>query len=175
VLLLLILYIIFKATVFSAFEVGRGGIENVSYCLVMLTGLLLTFLGVKDLLQELRNRKNGEGHANLPPAARWKDIIGVAAITGIVPCPAVALIVLFCLLNSMIGLALIGSLFICLGMTITNVSFGLAAVAFRKGIDKGSLKGRLPSKIYVATSILGGLVIFSAGLLLFTNQFAGRV
>ena len=184
VLLLLILYVIFKATVFNAFETGRIGIENASYVLVMLTGILLIALGIKDFISQRKSREvvaqdgaaaeSGAAKA-LPPTARWREIIGVAAVTGIVPCPAVALIVLFCLLNSMVALSLLGAFVICIGMTITNVAFGIAAVAFRKGIDKGSARTRIATKIYTVATLAGGAIIFISGLLLFTNQFAGRV
>lgn len=176
VLLLFVLYAIFKATVFSAFETGRIGIEKASYALIMITGILLVILGIRDFFaQKKKEREATSSEAALPPTARWREIIGVAAITGIVPCPAVALIVLFCLLNSMVALSLLGALVICIGMTITNITFGIAAVALRKGIDKGSAHTRLAANIYTAASLVGGLVIFISGLLLFSNQFAGRV
>ena len=186
VLLLLILYAIFKATVFTAFETGRIGIERASYALIMLTGVLLVVLGIKDFITQRKQAKiAAEGGAvardgaaaesKLPPIARWREILGVAAVTGIVPCPAVALIVLFCLLNSMVALSLLGAFVICIGMTITNVAFGIAAVAFRKGIDKGSAHTRIATKIYTVATLAGGVIIFISGLLLFTNQFAGRV
>lgn len=188
VLLLLILYAIFKATVFTAFETGRIGIERASYALIMLTGVLLVVLAIRDVIKSRKGSvsaaggngaegavaESGSGNA-LPPIARWREIIGVAAVTGIVPCPAVALIVLFCLLNSMVALSLLGALVICIGMTITNVAFGIAAVAFRKGIDKGSAHTRIATKIYTVATLAGGVIIFVSGLLLFTNQFAGRV
>ena len=184
VLLLLVLYAIFKATVFNAFETGRIGIERASYALIMLTGVLLVVLGIKDFITQRKQAKIAAQDSavaepgtakTLPPTARWREIIGVAAVTGIVPCPAVALIVLFCLLNSMVALSLLGALVICVGMTITNVAFGIAAVAFRKGIDKGSAHTRIATKIYTVATLAGGAIIFISGLLLFTNQFAGRV
>ena len=194
VILLLILYAIFKATVFTAFETGRIGIERASYALIMLTGVLLVVLAIRDVFKSHKGcgcsarmesaegavaedgkcAESGSGIA-LPPVARWREILGVAAVTGIVPCPAVALIVLFCLLNSMVALSLLGALVICIGMTITNVAFGIAAVAFRKGIDKGSAHTRIATKIYTVATLAGGVIIFISGLLLFTNQFAGRV
>ncbi len=180
VLLLLILYAIFKATVFAAFETGRIGIERASYALVMLTGVLLVVLAIRDVIKSRRGCgcaariDSAEGTVQdgaLPPIARWREILGVAAVTGIVPCPAVALIVLFCLLNSMVALSLLGALVICIGMTITNVAFGIAAVAFRKGIDKGSAHTRIATKIYTVATLAGGVIIFVSGLLLFTNQY----
>ena len=189
VILLLILYAIFKATVFNAFETGRIGIERASYALIMLTGVLLVVLAIRDVIKSRKGcecaaridaaqdgacAESGSGIA-LPPIARWREILGVAAVTGIVPCPAVALIVLFCLLNSMVALSLLGAFVICVGMTITNVAFGIAAVAFRKGINKGSAHTRIATKIYTVATLAGGVIIFISGLLLFTNQFAGRV
>lgn len=190
VLLLLVLYAIFKATVFNAFETGRIGIERASYALIMLTGVLLVVLAIRDVIKSRKGcgcaarMESAEGTVALagsadagalPPIARWREILGVAAVTGIVPCPAVALIVLFCLLNSMVALSLLGALVICIGMTITNAAFGIAAVAFRKGIDKGSAHTRIATKIYTVATLAGGVIIFISGLLLFTNQFAGRV
>lgn len=173
VLLLLILYAIFRATVFPAFETGRMGVEKASYILIMITGLLLVVFAIRDLLK--RRKSESEHTESTPATANWREIIGVAAITGIVPCPAVALIVLFCLLNSMVALSLLGALVICIGMTITNVSFGVAAVAFRKGIDAGSKHSRFATTIYTAATLAGGILIFVSGLLLFSNLFAGRV
>ena len=178
------LYAIFKATVFNAFETGRIGIERASYALIMLTGVLLVVLAIRDVFKShkgcgccarMESAEGAVAESKLPPIARWREILGVAAVTGIVPCPAVALIVLFCLLNSMVALSLLGALVICIGMTITNVAFGIAAVAFRKGIDKGSAHTRIATKIYTVATLAGGAIIFISGLLLFTNQFAGRV
>ena len=174
VLLLFVLYAVFRATVFAAFETGRIGIEKASYALIMLTGILLVVLGIRDVVKQCKQKVSAE-ETPLPPTARWREIIGVAAVTGIVPCPAVALIVLFCLLNSMVALSLLGAVVICIGMTVTNVAFGIAAVAFRKGIDKGSAHSRLASKIYAAATLAGGAVIFISGFLLFSNMFAGQV
>ncbi len=167
VLLLFILYGIFKATVFPFFEMGREGVEKASYGLLVFTGLLLIVLGVSDYL---KSRKKDPSKPQMGPSvASWKEIVGLAAITGIVPCPAVALIVLFCLLNEMVFFALVGAIVICLGMMVTNISFGIAAVAFRKGIDKGSAGSRFATKIYMFASITGGAIVMISGILLFQN------
>lgn len=173
VVLLFALFLVFRAAVFPVFETGRAGIEKASYLLLMFTGAILVALGIRDLVRHRHERASGG--ASLPPLARWREIIGVAAITGLVPCPAVALIVLFCLLHSMYFMALLGAAVICIGMTITNVSFGVAAVAFRKGLDQKSLHSRFASRIYAVASMAGGSLIFLSGLLLLSNMFAGRV
>ena len=171
VLLLLVLYAILKATVFPAFEVGRTGIEKASYALVMLTGLLLMGIAARDFV-----RRKRDADEKIDANASWKEILGVAAITGIVPCPAVALVVLFCLLNSMIALSLVSSIVICVGMMVTNVMFGLLAITMRKGIDRSALKfGNSARYVYSAATFVGGMVVLASGLLLFCNAFALQV
>lgn len=168
VILLFVLYGILKAAVFPSFELGRQGIEKVSYGLVCFTGLLLIGIAIHDLVKLLRNRHIGEnetGEVAVSKNTSWKELIGVAAVTGIVPCPAVALIVLFSLLNSMVALALASAGAVCVGMTVTNMLFGIAAIALKTGIDKGAAKtGWLAAYIHIAASFAGGLVVFLAGL-----------
>lgn len=168
VILLFVLYGILKAAVFPTFELGRQGIEKVSYGLVCFTGLLLIGIAIHDLVKLLRNRRTDEnktGEVAVSKNTSWKELIGVAAVTGIVPCPAVALIVLFCLLNSMVALALASAGAVCVGMTVTNMLFGIAAVALKKGVDKGAAKtGWLAAYIHIVASFAGGLVVFLAGL-----------
>jgi len=175
VVLLLVLYAVLKATVFPTFEVGRQGMEKVSYGLVCFTGLLLVAVAVHDLVKLLKqkrleskvNRSFCEEHKE--KQSSWKELVAVAAVTGIVPCPAVALIVLFCLLNSMIGLALVAAAVICVGMTLTNVLFGVAAVALKKGINRGASKmGGMAAYIHIMASFGGGLVVFCAGMFMLT-------
>ncbi|MCQ2091776.1 MAG: hypothetical protein MJY85_03780 [Fibrobacter sp.] len=166
VILLFVLYGILKAAVFPTFELGRQGIEKVSYGLVCFTGLLLIGIAIHDLVKLLKNRKTvSPSNVVESKNTSWKELIGVAAVTGIVPCPAVALIVLFCLLNSMVGLALAAAAVICIGMMLTNVMFGIAAIALKMGIDKGAAKtGWLAAYIHIVASFAGGLVVFLAGL-----------
>jgi ABC-type nickel/cobalt efflux system permease component RcnA len=171
VVLLFILYAILKATVFPAFEVGRVGIEKASYALVMLTGLLLMGIALRDFIR--RKKDDGE---KINTNASWKEILGVAAVTGIVPCPAVALVVLFCLLNSMIALSLVSSVVICMGMMVTNIVFGLLAITMRKGIDQSAHKfGKSAKYVYSAATFVGGMVVLASGLVLFSNTFALQV
>jgi len=178
VLLLLILYAILKAAVFPTFEVGRQGIEKVSYGLVSFTGVLLVGIAIHDLVGLIKKKRNAVAAGNggvcnevaLSKKASWKELIGVAAVTGIVPCPAVALIVLFCLLNSMVALSLASAAVICVGMTVTNILFGVIAVAMKKGIDAGASKtGWFAGYIHIIASFAGGLVVFLAGLFMMST------
>lgn len=169
VLLLFVLYAILKAAVFPSFELGRIGMEKTSYVLVMITGAMLVAIAVRDAVRKHDSHDDKEFSKN----ASWREIVGVAAVTGIVPCPAVALIVLFCLLNSMVALALVAAGTICVGMTATNIAFGVAAIAMRKGIDKGAGKtGRLANYIHIGTTLFGGILVFVAGLVMLSTSVA---
>lgn len=50
-------------------------------------------------------------------------------------------------------------------MTVTNMLFGIAAIALKTGIDKGAAKtGWLAAYIHIVASFAGGLVVLLAGL-----------
>jgi ABC-type nickel/cobalt efflux system permease component RcnA len=89
-------------------------------------------------------------------------------ITGIVPCPAVALIVFFCLLNGLPGMALAGALVIGIGMAVTNIAFGFAAILLRRGFDAGIFRlGRFANFANYGISLVGGAFIVVMGIFLY--------
>ena len=163
VILLFILYGIAKTALFPIFDANRINIEKVSYILIAFTGILLIFIAVREWIH---GRKNAPANMH----ASWKELLWLALITGIVPCPAVALIVFFCLLNDLPGLALLGAFGICLGMAITNTAFGFLAIATRRGIDKGIQRAkqleRYAVSIHSCIARIGGLCIFLFGIFL---------
>ncbi len=159
VLLLYALYGLASATVFSSFEAGRLGMEKASYALLMLTGALLVVFFLW---------KPSSGKAHGTPASS-KEMLWVALITGMVPCPAVALVVFFCILQGLPWQGLAGATAIGLGMALTNMAFGLTAVALRKGVHTGASRWEksLPL-VHRFLSLLGGtgLVVLGFFLLL---------
>ncbi|WP_308603478.1 hypothetical protein [uncultured Fibrobacter sp.] len=163
VILLFILYGIAKTALFPIFDTSRINIEKASYILIAFTGILLIFIAVREWIH---GRKNAPANMH----ASWKELLWLALITGIVPCPAVALIVFFCLLNDLPGLALLGAFGICLGMAITNTAFGFLAIATRRGIDKGIQRAkqleRYAVSIHSCIALIGGLCIFLFGIFL---------
>ena len=166
VILLFILYGIAKATLFPLFETSRVHIEKASYALVAITGVILILVSLREIL---RKQKTADSHLT----ATWKELLWLAFITGIVPCPAVALIVFFCLLQGIPGIALLGSFFICIGMTLTNASFGLLAICTHRGLDKGIQRihafEKYASGIYFVLSIACGICIVLTGIALFLS------
>ncbi len=165
VVLLFALYGIAKATLFPIFEAGRINIEKASYALIILTGILLVAISVRETFHG-----NREENAK---AANWKELLWLAFITGIVPCPAVALVVFFCLLNELPGLALCGAFAIALGMAVTNTGFGIGAIFVRRGIDRsieriGKLQ-RYAFRINTGISLLAGIAVSLLGVFLFLN------
>jgi len=162
VILLFVLYNLAQATVFPTFELSRAGIEKASYLLIIITGILLVAISIKGFL----STRKKEEKANLN--ASWKELLWIAFITGIVPCPAVALIVFFCLLNGLPGMALAGALVIGIGMAVTNISFGFAAILFRRGLDTGFFRlGYFANFANYGISLIGGLFVGAMGILLY--------
>lgn len=164
VILLFVLFLFAQTMIFPTFEVSRGFIEKASYLLVILMGL---FLIVFSIVNWIRNRKK-EPESFVEVQSSWKELLGIAFVTGIVPCPAVALVVFFCLLQGLFLMGFLGAIAIGLGMAITNILFGLGTIFLRKGIEKGAHKvGALSQNVNVIVSLVGGLLVSLTGLLLF--------
>lgn len=166
VILLFALYGIAKATLFPIFEASRINIEKASYALIVFTGFLLVAISIRETFK-------GHSEGESAKAASWKELLWLAFITGIVPCPAVALVVFFCLLNDLPGLAICGAVAIGIGMAVTNTAFGIGAIFIRRGID-GSLAHvsklqRYASYINTGISLLCGVCISMLGIFLFLN------
>lgn len=167
VALLFILYGVANAAIFPIFESSRIFIEKASYVLIILTGILLLAIAIRETIHEKKEK-------NLTPAnASWKELFWIAFVTGIVPCPAVALIVFFCLLNKMPGIALLGAFAICCGMALTNTAFGIGAILARNGIDKGIHRAnrfeKLAGAVNTGLSFFCGICISVLGIFLFLN------
>lgn len=162
VLLLYALYGLASATVFSSFEASRLGMEKASYALLMLSGALLVVLSLW---------KPSVDKAHGMPAST-KEMLWVALITGMVPCPAVALVVFFCILQGLPWQGLAGATAIGLGMALTNMVFGLMAVALRKGVHAGASRWyrNLPL-VQRVLSLLGGIGLVLLGFFLFLSVF----
>ena len=167
VVLLFVLYIFARAVVFSTFELSRLAIEKASYLLIIVTGFILI---VASIISFVKRKNKKDEMCSAEPTASWKELLGVAFVTGIVPCPAVALIVFFCLLHGLPGMALLGAFAIGLGMAITNISFGLGTILLSRGIDKGvKCTGVFAENINIVVSLCGGLLVSATGILLFLS------
>jgi ABC-type nickel/cobalt efflux system permease component RcnA len=118
----LVVMILLKASgsVFAAFEGKRFSMESISYVLLMIIGVFLLVLSIKHLLSH-------KPETDTPKATR-KEILSTAFITGMIPCPATATILLFTSVRGMVWLGLLGSLFIFAGMAITTSAFALLSI-----------------------------------------------
>lgn len=167
VALLFILYGFAQAAIFPIFEASRIHVEKASYILIILTGILLIAIAIRETVHESKNKNF------IAKSATWKELLWLAFVTGIVPCPAVALIVFFCLLNKMPGIAILGALAICCGMAVTNTVFSLGAILTRRGIDMGirqtSRFEKFAGFINSGLSFFCGICITMLGIFLFLN------
>lgn len=166
VILLFILYAIAKTMLFPIFEASRIQIERGSYALIVLSGVLLIAISLREFFHNSPEK-------DAPTDASWKELLWLAFITGIVPCPAVALVVFFCLLNDLPILALLGAAAIGIGMSVTNTGFGLGAIFVRRGIDGGirhvERLERRAALVHVGISLFCGICIALLGIFLFLN------
>ena len=165
VILLFVLFLLARTMVFSTFELSRMAIEKASYLLVVFTGLIL--IGA-SIFNRIKIKKEKSSNSIIETQASWKELLAISFITGIVPCPAVALVVFFCLLQGLYGMALLGALAIGFGMAFTNILFGVGTIFLRRGIDHGAHKiGFLTQNVNMIVSLCGGILVSITGLLLF--------
>jgi len=167
VAILFILYGFAQTAIFPIFEASRIHVEKASYALIILTGIILLAIAIRETIHENKNKNS------IVKNASWKELLWLAFVTGIVPCPAVALIVFFCLLNKMPGIAILGAIAICCGMAVTNTAFGIGAILARRGIDMGFHRTghfeKFAGLINSGLSFFCGICITILGIFLFLN------
>ena len=110
--------------------------QTVSYGLIVLLGFGLLVRHGYALLDGGIKGAAAKGGQNPRPAGRSdsrKSLVFWAFGVGMVPCPGVVMVMLFCLSLGMSGLGLLSALFISLGMAVTLSFVVLAVVVVGRG------------------------------------------
>lgn len=162
VVIVLIIYFILKQSYIGPFENVSHKIKIVSYSLITLTGTILLIKSILGFRKS--NRQGGENDQATYPAAH-RSILPIALAVGMVPCPGAVIIMLFCLSLDMVGIGLVLSLFMALGMAVIISGAGVLSIAGKEGglrILTGNKKaGPLFEK---GLEILGSLLVLFFGL-----------
>ncbi|MBW2646879.1 MAG: hypothetical protein JRE23_12020 [Deltaproteobacteria bacterium] len=162
VLIVLIIYFILKQSYIGPFESISHKIKIVSYSLITLTGAVLLIKSILDFRN--RNRQSGEKDS-APHTAGYRSILSVALAVGIVPCPGAVIIMLFCMSLDMVGVGLVLSLFMALGMAVTISGAGVLSIAGKKGglrLLTGNKRARLLFE--KSLQVVGSLLVLFFGL-----------
>ncbi|MEA3315770.1 MAG: hypothetical protein U9Q30_07950 [Campylobacterota bacterium] len=123
----------------------------ISSVLILLIGIYLLYKAIKDKNDKEIAFENKEN----------KSQFAVALSAGIIPCPGVMTIVLFCIMLKHFTLAILAAIVMSIGMGLTISLSGIVVVLFRKKATK-----LFETKSFYF-EIFGALLIISLGLFLF--------
>jgi nickel/cobalt exporter len=137
--------------------------QLISYSLIVLLGAgLLT----RSLLSWSRQARNDGSNPERGLKERKGGPLAMALAVGMIPCPGVVLVMLFCLSLNLVGLGLLLAFFLILGMAVTISAAGLAGLA-GKNLALGALerRRRLTETIERGIEATASILVMAFGLL----------
>jgi ABC-type nickel/cobalt efflux system permease component RcnA len=155
----------------SGFASVSSIVEPISYAAIAVLGLVLLGLAVRDWVRA------GGAKRPKPPARSSaepeRSLFAVVAISGLVPCPGTALVLIFCLSQGLPWLGVLAGVSVSLGMATVTVSVSVAAVLGRRGLQ-ALLQGRslTAELIYHGAATAGAVLVAAFGLLMLSPYIA---
>jgi nickel/cobalt exporter len=126
VLLVLIVYVVLMKGITGSLEYVTRTTQLISYALIsMLGGILLT----RNILSWRNTNPDEQAHNKSRFHSKKSGYIAMAFAVGVVPCPGVVLVMLFCLSLNELGLGLLLALSLILGMAFTISVVGVFGIA----------------------------------------------
>ena len=147
--------------------------QTVSYSLIALLGFGIFVKSSYSLLSKSKSepRLEADSGAARAPAKYTKEsklaLILCAVTVGVVPCPGVIMVLLFCLSLNMLGLGLWLAVFISLGMA-TTISLVVVSVVFGRGLSLRSVSEKRIATVEKVFGVVSGMAITALGLLFLT-------
>jgi len=161
--LVLALYFLLEKSVSGPMESVTRTIQIVSYSLIALLG---SGLLVRSLFLWRRRRwNNRSGEKDLTEKSK-RYPLAIALAVGIVPCPGVVLVLLFCISLNALSLGLLLAFCLTLGMAVTISAVGVAVIAGKNFTFKAvNGRHRLTGIIEQSAETLGALMVMTLGFL----------
>lgn len=128
--IILTVHFILKTTGISAFESISRNLESISYGLLIIVGAIL--LGRS--LYELKHGHTYDEKEVQQDEYNLKHVMLTAFVTGLVPCPGAALILIFTLSQEILLMGVIAMFCTAFGMGLTTTIFALLAIASRHSL-----------------------------------------
>ncbi|OEU68877.1 MAG: nickel ABC transporter permease [Desulfovibrio sp. S3730MH75] len=155
------------------FSSGMSGFENFNHHLQTASFGLVMFIGLWLFLSTTISacKKNKEEDSTPAKCASLKEITTVAFVTGLVPCPGAAIILVYTLSTGILWAGLIAMLFLATGMALTTSLFAFAAAKTRTAMDHAA-RGRKTKIIYTTLSLAGSFVIILFGTLMLSAHLS---
>lgn len=164
-LIVTVLYLVFKMSYFGSFAGQKRIISLVSYGLISALGL---FLIGRFLLERLSRHREKAPRIFASPRAKMLELLSVALVIGLVPCEGAIFILIFTAANQIYWLGILMSFVMAIGMAATVSAIALLTLYSKKGLLKISQKNKSIQKIIISVLEAGSaLAIFLFGFLLF--------
>ncbi|MCK4453275.1 hypothetical protein KAU59_02860 [candidate division WOR-3 bacterium] len=164
-ILVLILYFIIQQSFLRPLEDLSRIIKLISYALITTIGLFL----LSKTIIGLRKEKRAEKRIN-DSLVTTKGIIPFAIAVGIIPCTGAVIVLLFSISMGILGIGIISTLCMALGMATTISLVGVSTILAKKVVTKFIIKRPKVNTILQTTlSIIGALLLTLLGILLFTS------
>jgi len=135
----------------------RKNFNELSYITMQLSACLIILVGLYLLWESYKNKKSKESINNIQSN---KSELSIAFSAGIVPCPGVMTIVLFCIVLKQYFLGILAAIAMSIGMGFTISIAGILSILFSKNANN-----YLDKKGYIL-EILGAVLIILLGLFL---------
>ena len=164
-ILVLVLYFIIQQSFLRPIEELSRIIKLISYGLITLIGLFLLSKTILGLRKEKRAEKRIKDSS-----VTTKDIIPFAIAVGMIPCTGAVIVLLFSISMGILGIGIISTLCMALGMATTISLVGVSTILAKNGVTKFIVNRPKVNTILQTTfSLIGALLIILFGILLFTN------
>lgn len=137
----------------------RRNFNEISIISMKISSVMIICVGLYLIYEAYKSKKVKERTIKLSTKSEYL----VAFSAGIVPCPGVMTIVLFCIVLKQYTLGILAAITMSIGMGLTISVAGILSILLNKKAGK-----LLDSKSYIL-EIIGGLLIFSLGIFLFTS------
>ena len=142
--------------------------QVVSYSLIALLGFGILIKNSYSLFFKSKLKPEADSGA---PGAQANDakesklaFVLWAVTVGVVPCPGVIMVLLFCLSLNMLGLGLWLAVFISLGMA-TTISLVVVSVVLGRGLSLRSVSEKRVAVVEKVLGVVSGMAITALGLL----------
>jgi len=129
----------------------------ISYGIIVLLGLYMLIHGIHDFRHHHHHHDDAKG-------------IGGIILSGLVPCPGAAAIMIFALAANAFLIGTIAVLAMSLGMGMLLAGIGVVSIIFRRSISRFLADEDRGRYLELSLHIVGGLLVAGFGLLLFLGS-----
>jgi len=169
VALVLAVHFVLKKGIAGSLDAVTRTTQLISYSLIALLGAVLL---IKILISWYAQHSNNGSNQRHGSEEKEQNPFAMALAVGMIPCPGVVLVMLFCLSMNMVGLGLLLACFLILGMATTVSAVGVAALA-GKNLALGSVERRHKTVeiLQHGIEIAAALLITALGVLFLAITF----